>query len=67
MPKAGLMFEGQTLLARTVDALRIKLEEGSDAAPAADADAPAAAEEAAAPADAPTEAPVEEAAAPEAN
>lgn len=64
---AGVLKAPMSSLARTVDALRIKLEEGSDAAPAADADAPAAAEEAAAPADAPTEAPVEEAAAPEAN
>ncbi|PPB48938.1 50S ribosomal protein L10 [Arthrobacter pityocampae] len=64
---AGVLKAPMSSLARTVDALRIKLEEGSDAAPAADADAPAATEEAAAPADAPTEAPVEEAAAPEAN
>jgi large subunit ribosomal protein L10 len=64
---AGVLKAPMSSLARTVDALRIKLEEGSDAAPAADADAPAAAEEAAAPADAPTEAPGEEAAAPEAN
>ena len=64
---AGVLKAPMSSLARTVDALRIKLEEGSDAAPAADADAPAATEEAAAPAEAPTEAPVEEAAAPEAN
>ncbi|WP_104166401.1 50S ribosomal protein L10 [Arthrobacter sp. SX1312] len=64
---AGVLKAPMSSLARTVDALRIKLEEGSDAAPAADADAPAATEEAAAPAEAPAEAPVEEAAAPEAN
>jgi len=64
---AGVLKAPMSSLARTVDALRIKLEDGSDAAPAADADAPAATEEAAAPAEAPAEAPVEEAAAPEAN
>ncbi|MBG6226153.1 large subunit ribosomal protein L10 [Arthrobacter sp. CAN_A2] len=64
---AGVLKAPMSSLARTVDALRIKLEEGSDAAPAADADAPAATEEAAAPAEAAPEAPVEEAAAPEAN
>ena len=64
---AGVLKAPMSSLARTVDALRIKLEEGSDAAPAADADAPAATEEAAAPAEAPAEAAVEEAAAPEAN
>ncbi|WP_247826923.1 50S ribosomal protein L10 [Arthrobacter antioxidans] len=64
---AGVLKAPMSSLARTVDALRIKLEEGSDAAPAADADAPAASEEAAAPAEAPAEAPVEEVAAPEAN
>ncbi|MBG6216344.1 large subunit ribosomal protein L10 [Arthrobacter sp. CAN_A6] len=57
---AGVLKAPMAALARTVDALRIKLEEGS-AAPAEDAGAPVAAEEAAAPA----EAPVEEAAAPE--
>ncbi|MHA7239929.1 50S ribosomal protein L10 [Arthrobacter sp. TMS1-12-1] len=62
---AGVLKAPMSSLARTVDALRIKLEDGSDAAPAADA--PAATEEAAAPAEAPAEAPVEEAAAPEAN
>jgi large subunit ribosomal protein L10 len=46
-------------LARTVDALRVKLEESNGAAPAG-ADAPAAEETAA-----PAEAPAEEAAAPE--
>ena len=68
---AGVLKAPMSALARTVDALRIKLEEESGAAPAADADAPAA-EEAAAPAEAVTEAPAadaptEEAAATEAN
>ncbi|MBG6182339.1 large subunit ribosomal protein L10 [Arthrobacter sp. CAN_A214] len=57
---AGVLKAPMAALARTVDALRIKLEEGS-AAPAEDAGAPVATEEAAAPA----EAPAEEAAAPE--
>ena len=63
---AGVLKAPMSALARTVDALRVKLEEGSGAAPAADAEAPAA-EEAAAPAEAAAEAPAEEAAAPEAN
>jgi large subunit ribosomal protein L10 len=68
---AGVLKAPMSALARTVDALRVKLEEEGGAAPAADADAPAA-EEAAAPAEAVTEAPAadaptEEAAAPEAN
>ncbi|WP_026531938.1 50S ribosomal protein L10 [Arthrobacter sp. H41] len=57
---AGVLKAPMAALARTVDALRIKLEEGS-AAPAEDAGAPVVAEEVAAPA----EAPAEEAAAPE--
>lgn len=58
---AGVLKAPMSALARTVDALRIKLEENGDAAPAAAAEAPAA-EEAPAAADA---APAEEAATPE--
>lgn len=63
---AGVLKAPMSALARTIDALRMKLEEGSGAAPAPDA--PPAAQEAAAsveaPAEAAAEAPVEEAAAP---
>ena len=48
---AGVLKAPMSALARTVDALRIKLEENGDAAPAAAAEAPAA-EEAPAAADA---------------
>lgn len=65
---AGVLKAPMSALARTIDALRMKLEEGSGPAP----DAPPAAQEAAAsveapaeaPAEAAAEAPVEEAAAP---
>ncbi len=50
---AGVLKAPMSALARTIDALRIKLEDGSGAAPAADAEAPA--EDAAAPAEAPAE------------
>ena len=56
---AGVLKAPMAALARTIDALRIKLDEGNGAA-SADADAPAAEETAA-----PAEAPAEEAAAPE--
>jgi large subunit ribosomal protein L10 len=56
---AGVLKAPMAALARTIDALRIKLDEGNGAA-SADADAPAAEESAA-----PAEAPAEEAAAPE--
>jgi large subunit ribosomal protein L10 len=56
---AGVLKAPMAALARTVDALRVKLEESNGAAPAG-ADAPAAEETAA-----PAEAPAEEAAAPE--
>jgi large subunit ribosomal protein L10 len=56
---AGVLKAPMAALARTIDALRIKLDEGNGAA-SADADAPAAEEPAA-----PAEAPAEEAAAPE--
>ncbi|MBJ2120453.1 MULTISPECIES: 50S ribosomal protein L10 [Arthrobacter] len=56
---AGVLKAPMAALARTIDALRIKLDEGNGAA-SADADAPAADETAA-----PAEAPAEEAAAPE--
>ncbi|MHA7261999.1 50S ribosomal protein L10 [Arthrobacter sp. TMN-37] len=56
---AGVLKAPMAALARTVDALRVKLEESNGAAPAG-ADAPAADETAA-----PAEAPAEEAAAPE--
>ncbi|TYD00032.1 50S ribosomal protein L10 [Arthrobacter echini] len=62
---AGVLKAPMSSLARTVDALRVKLEETSGAAPVADA--PAATEEADAPAEAATEAPAEEVAAPEEN
>ncbi|MBO0897249.1 MULTISPECIES: 50S ribosomal protein L10 [Arthrobacter] len=42
---AGVLKAPMSMLARSVDALRVKLEEGSDSAPAAE-EAPAAAEEA---------------------
>ncbi|TDK25666.1 50S ribosomal protein L10 [Arthrobacter crusticola] len=58
---AGVLKAPMAALARTVDALRVKLEESNGAAPAG-ADAPAAEETAA-----PAEAPAEEAAAPEEN
>lgn len=62
---AGVLKAPMSSLARTVDALRVKLEETNGAAPVADA--PAATEEADAPAEAATEAPVEEVAVPEEN
>ncbi len=62
---AGVLKAPMSSLARTVDALRVKLEETSGATPVADA--PAATEEADAPAEAATEAPAEEVAAPEEN
>jgi large subunit ribosomal protein L10 len=61
---AGVLKAPMSALARTVDALRIKLEENGDAAPAAAAEAPAAEEAPAAADAAPAEA-AEEAAAPE--
>ena len=61
---AGVLKAPMSALARTVDALRIKLEENGDAAPAATAEAPAAEEAPAAADAAPAEA-AEEAAAPE--
>jgi large subunit ribosomal protein L10 len=61
---AGVLKAPMSALARTVDALRIKLEENGDAAPAAAAEAPAAEEAPAAADAAPAEA-AEEAATPE--
>ena len=61
---AGVLKAPMSALARTVDALRIKLEENGDAAPAAATEAPAAEEAPAAADAAPAEA-AEEAAAPE--
>ncbi|NJC23177.1 large subunit ribosomal protein L10 [Arthrobacter pigmenti] len=61
---AGVLKAPMSMLARTVDALRIKLEENGDAAPAAAAVAPAAEEAPAAADAAPAEA-AEDAAAPE--
>ncbi|THJ66437.1 50S ribosomal protein L10 [Arthrobacter echini] len=78
---AGVLKAPMSALARTVDALRVKLEEAGGAAPAADdapapteeaeaaaeAVAPATQDDAAAPADTATEAPAEGVAAPEEN
>lgn len=61
---AGVLKAPMSALARTIDALRIKLEENGDAAPAAAAEAPAAEEAPAAADAAPAEA-AEDAAAPE--
>lgn len=61
---AGVLKAPMSALARTIDALRIKLEENGDAAPAAAAEAPAAEEAPAAADAAPAEA-AEEAATPE--
>ncbi len=63
---AGVLKAPMSMLARAVDALRIKQEENGDAAPAAAAEAPAAEEAPAAADAAPAEA-AEEAAAPEEN
>ncbi len=69
---AGVLKAPMSSLARTVDALRVKLEEADGAAPAADdapptADDAPATEEAEAPAEVTAEVPAEEVAAPEEN